>query len=839
MSCQVFDRSYPMFGLFIDLMLKVQNKISHHPLFYQTEQNSLKCIFIGFKFSAMDARDPNYVPDGWIKTCRRTRVIFKTLPPHRIVIQNKRMLLDYQKQGRFLEANAEKLDFRNLCDEKVPEISEPSDEEADQMDISELGFKEVELGDQMELDDVENTDVLRKKPAEQEVGKFELGASRLEMDPKNPLIHAVELEKASEILSQVLAESSKLEVKIDVEGFKDELMNAETTDEFMEILKTKQELYEYFSVLIKARGLSEMLNLPHVASSPLVGWPTSVKENVYCEIVKMANIEAKEILSFLCSVLVPKDKPIGKEEVILVADVFSTIAHSVSKKQNALAKLKGIVLQSEGLSTAGLDRLSKLKGTECSTTLSRGRHLLVDLGEESFRSRVKQGKSYTITCDNLNLKQQNMTQSVIHMEDKNTRDLPNDPIDPQQLPKLFETENFLLNTANHHDLLQHFKTVVAVRVGKVLGENVNEAKKLLKFLPPAHKHSCSNKEKLPAEIFIPPPDYLNETDNAEFFEFCLKKQNEFLYAVAESVDDKEGFLLDLELVKCKKVIESGILESDPEVLAREAAERRVFEKVETFGRWVGYGDALTFKQFHLGAKALAQGNCTAFERLEYLSHFRLALFHAKMNKTYMDFPVIMPKRAMMEDEGSLPELVAMAGIQGISIDEKKIGNSYEKHDQLIMCLGHLYVANMFKNYVKVKLNALDQVVDEDSAIEFVLKMLDHFDVEFYYDPDRVELQEGKWDDPANYARDVVARMILSEVFDAGEEEEDASLLRCLRLTMMVYFLNRKYKIQDSKYAAFLLLDEVMEQKASVRDRERMNLSVCVNPSGKRGGGLFT
>ena len=120
--------------------------------------------------------------------------------------------------------------------------------------------------------------------------------------------------------------------------------------------------------------------------------------------------------------------------------------------------------------------------------------------------------------------------------------------------------------------------------------------------------------------------------------------------------------------------------------------------MEKFGRWIGYGDALTFKQFHLGAKALAQGNFTAFERLEYLAHFRLALFHAKMNKTYMDFPIMMPKRAMMEDEGTLPELVALAGIKGFSDEEKKIGNFFEKHDQLLYVTGHLYVSNMFKNH---------------------------------------------------------------------------------------------------------------------------------------------
>ena len=98
----------------------------------------------------------------------------------------------------------------------------------------------------------------------------------------------------------------------------------------------------------------------------------------------MAKKEAEGVLAFLCALVVPKDQPVGKEEVVRVADLFSTLAHTVSKKQNALAKLKSIVMQAEGLTSAGLDRMSRLRGTECSATLSRGRHLLAELGESSF-----------------------------------------------------------------------------------------------------------------------------------------------------------------------------------------------------------------------------------------------------------------------------------------------------------------------------------------------------------------------------------------------------------------------------------------------------------------------
>ena len=179
-----------------------------------------------------------------------------------------------------------------------------------------------------------------------------------------------------------------------------------------------------------------------------------MKTNIYSEIIQMANNEAREVLSLISNLILPKDKPIESDDVIRVADMFGTLAHTVSRNQNALTKLKSIVLQKEGLSTSGLDRVARLKGAECGTTLSNGRHLLVELGDAFFRSRAKQRKAFTVTCDNLNLKTQNMTQSVLHMDPKDTSNLSNTPRDPKNLQKQFDISNFLLTSPHHKDMLQ-------------------------------------------------------------------------------------------------------------------------------------------------------------------------------------------------------------------------------------------------------------------------------------------------------------------------------------------------------------------------------------------------
>ena len=85
---------------------------------------------------------------------------------------------------------------------------------------------------------------------------------------------------------------------------------------------------------------------------------------------------------------------------------------------------------------------------------------------------------------------------------------------------------------------------------------------------------------------------------------------------------------------------------------------------------------------------------------------------------------------------------------------------------------------------------------------------------------------------------MVTRFLLSLAFDHCEEEGDAEGLRGLRRVMVGYFLAKKPERLDSKYAAFTMIDLIVELSASQRTRKRMDLYVTINPSGTPGGGLF-
>jgi hypothetical protein len=195
----------------------------------------------------------------------------------------------------------------------------------------------------------------------------------------------------------------------------------------------------------------------------------------------------------------------------------------------------------------------------------------------------------------------------------------------------------------------------------------------------------------------------------------------------------------------------------------------------------------------------------------------------------------------LDDKLSLPWFSALTRVKvtNKAKEIKKNDSSFERHDQFLAEVQTSYLLNMFDNYQMVDKDKLAAVDSYESALTFVLGMLDAYDVQLFFDPEKPlpEKRRGE-DDMYVYCRDMVTRFVLSVVFDICEEEGDAEGLRALRRVMVGYFLAKRPERQDSKYAAFTLLDLIVELAASERTRKRMDLYIVINPSGTRGGGLF-
>ena len=281
-------------------------------------------------------------------------------------------------------------------------------------------------------------------------------------------------------------------------------------------------------------------------------------------------------------------------------------------------------------------------------------------------------------------------------------------------------------------------------------------------------------------------------------------------------------------------------DTDADIEKREEAEGLVMEAVLEFGEWIGHGDLLTVKMVQ-EAKMLMIGSATAFGRLEYLGPMRLQLLHMKMKKVAQDYAACMQREINFDDVLTLSWLAALTRMK-VSNKQKEIkknDSSFERHDQFLAACQASYLVNMFDNFHEEHPGELHNVQSLEDTIKYVLDMLDCYGIQLYYDPNKTEPEKSVEEDHLFlYCQEMVSRFLLSLAFDIMEEEEDAEGLRALRRVMVSYFLAQKPERLDSKYAAFTLIDLVVELSSSERTRKRMDLYVTINPSGTVGGGLF-
>ena len=335
-------------------------------------------------------------------------------------------------------------------------------------------------------------------------------------------------------------------------------------------------------------------------------------------------------------------------------------------------------------------------------------------------------------------------------------------------------------------------------------------------------YNSQGKALKPSVLLTKKPQYYQETKNTDIVRIVQQEQLDFLLLVGEQIEDKASFMKDLDDIRD--------IETDDAV--RIPAEKRIHEACKDCGEFIGHGDLLTFERFFI-AKRLRRSAVSAFERLDFVKYFRPELFHMKLNKVTQDFAFTMRKDINSSDKLSLGWFNGYLQMSNVTSEAGKIKKPgfFELHDNFYMAVGEEYLMSGFKTYLKdFNISGISQ--DFIGCQDFILGFLKKANIDLYFESESSDQTES-FDDLLDYVQDVCGRTILSLVFDKMEEEADSLGLHALRIVLIPYFLARKEK-QDSKYAAGLLVDLVMELSASPRTRERMNSLVCVNPNGKPG-----
>ena len=359
-------------------------------------------------------------------------------------------------------------------------------------------------------------------------------------------------------------------------------------------------------------------------SSPLKSFPPDVNQNIYSEIVKFSVRHCPQTVTFLLNLIVKKDQEINSNNVIRIAIFLSSIAHSVNRENNSLSKLKSVLLQKEGLTNEGLDALLVAGISESSRSQRNIKDFFAGISSQVLKSAAS-SYPHVRTMDNLDIRigglTHHLTQEFIEIEQIDTKHLDTKGKGFDAEKATFKSDTVLLTSDENRDILEHFKNVVAITIGRVLSDRVPESRFLKPYFQNHYDHPNQNLNPKPAIIFIQKPLYLHEIVNEEMIQILESVQLDFLMLSAELVSDKEEFLSDIKLLQNK--------ESDSN--SRDEAAIRIHKAILESGEYIGHGDYLTFEKFY-SAKGLSQTCVTALERFEFIKYFKVALFHMKMNK---------------------------------------------------------------------------------------------------------------------------------------------------------------------------------------------------------------
>ena len=221
---------------------------------------------------------------------------------------------------------------------------------------------------------------------------------------------------------------------------------------------------DFFSQREVSASLEEMILLSST-KSPLTDFPADVNQNTYSEIIDFGLGHSRGIIFFLLNLLVRKEKLVQERDVVKIAFFFSSLAHAVSRNNDALAKTKSLLLQSQGLTVEGLDMLSHLGICETGRSTLNQSDLLAEVADGMLRH-------------NLDLMDQHMTIKFIQNEKNDTSHLNCESMSSCLIPNLFNMKQILIEDQKNNTEFKHIKKVLSNTLGRLLGEHVKQVREL-------------------------------------------------------------------------------------------------------------------------------------------------------------------------------------------------------------------------------------------------------------------------------------------------------------------------------------------------------------------------
>ena len=189
-----------------------------------------------------------------------------------------------------------------------------------------------------------------KGTVDRDRAKVDAIVKQLTVDPSIKVHHRTALCNIAAKLNK-LRNENKLE-EINFHQLRQAIDKSNSDESMLQLLWNCPGVREYFLKRESSSNLEDLLVLSS-EKSPLTVFPPDINSNLYCDLILFGLDNTPGMIFFLLNLLVKNEKPVQEKDVVRIAFFFSSLAHAVSRNNNALAKTKTLLLQSQGLTIEG------------------------------------------------------------------------------------------------------------------------------------------------------------------------------------------------------------------------------------------------------------------------------------------------------------------------------------------------------------------------------------------------------------------------------------------------------------------------------------------------------
>ena len=205
--------------------------------------------------------------------------------------------------------------------------------------------------------------VLREKDIQlnTEKEKIEKAVRNLTLDNSYAIDHQSVLQQTAKILDKRRRKSSNFSTEETVlDKIRKEFQSAKSFKDMVCILTKYSFFQERMTTLVHSRMFEQLLGLSSSMNNPLSEFPMNVNKNHYSDIVEFALKNAPDVLDLVLKLCVKNEDPVLEKNVVQCAQLFSSLACTVSRKNNALKKTKSLSVKKCGITNDGMDILSEV-----------------------------------------------------------------------------------------------------------------------------------------------------------------------------------------------------------------------------------------------------------------------------------------------------------------------------------------------------------------------------------------------------------------------------------------------------------------------------------------------